>query len=107
MKKVTILVLVVALAAGGLLLWHFLKANQATPEEVFNEYVRQFSEQNYEEMLKLISEGELETYDYTKKSFTDKYDAIFSGIEASSIDVLSKESLFTKRIMKRMKDASR
>ncbi|WP_274606970.1 penicillin-binding protein PBP4(5) [Peribacillus sp. TH16] len=94
MKKVTILVLVVALAAGGLLLWHFLKANQATPEEVFNEYVRQFSEQNYEEMLKLISEGELETYDYTKKSFSDKYDAIFSGIEASSIDVLSKELLY-------------
>ncbi|CAH0343930.1 penicillin-binding transpeptidase domain-containing protein [Bacillus sp. CECT 9360] len=94
MKKVTILLLVVALTAGSLLLWRYVNANQATPEEVFNEYVSQFSEQNYQEMLKHISEGELETFDYTKQSLTDKYGAIFSGIESSSIDVLSKELLY-------------
>ncbi|MGE6376259.1 penicillin-binding transpeptidase domain-containing protein [Peribacillus muralis] len=94
MKKIIILVLVVALTVGVLPLWHYLKANKATPEEVFNEYVRQFSQQNYEEMFKLISEGDLETYDYTKKSFTEKYHAIFSGIETSSIEVLSKELLY-------------
>ncbi|WP_158068802.1 penicillin-binding protein PBP4(5) [Domibacillus epiphyticus] len=94
MKKVSILIMVLGLASGSLLLWHFLKLNQASPEEVFNDYVRQFSEQNYDEMLQLISEGELEAYGYTKKSFTDKYAAVFSGIEASSIDVLSKELLY-------------
>jgi cell division protein FtsI/penicillin-binding protein 2 len=96
MKKVTILVLVVGLAAGGILLWHFLEMNQTSPEEVFNKYVTQFSEQNYEGMLQLISEGELETHGYTKKSFTDKYNAIFSGIEASSIDVISKELFYNE-----------
>lgn len=91
MKKLTILLLVGFLAAGSLLFWYFVNADQPSPEAVFNEYVRQFSKQNYEEMMKHISERDLETHDYTKKSLTDKYEAIFSGIESSSIDVLSKE----------------
>lgn len=98
MKKVTLFLLIFALIVGGFFLWRFLKADKATPEEVFDDYVKQFSEQDYDAMLHAISEGELEEYDYDKQSFTDKYDAIFSGMEASSITVLSKELLYDEDI---------
>lgn len=91
MKKGLLFLLIIFVVLGGVLMWQFLQADQATPEQVFNDYVKQFSEQNFDDMLHLVSIKELENYNYTKKSLTDKYDAIFSGIEASSINVLSKE----------------
>lgn len=91
MKKGLLFLLIILAVLGGVLMWQLLQADQATPEQVFNDYVKQFSEQNFDDMLDLVSIEELENYNYTKKSLRDKYDAIFSGIEASSINVLSKK----------------
>ncbi|MET3319554.1 UNVERIFIED_ORG: hypothetical protein ABIC97_002650 [Peribacillus simplex] len=68
MKKGLLFLLISALTLGGVFLWHFLKTDQATLKKYY-EYVKRFSEQNYDEMLHLISEEKLEEYDYTKKSF--------------------------------------
>lgn len=106
MKKIIILVLVVALTVGVLPLWHYLKANKATPEEVFNEYVRQFSQQNYEEMLKLIAEGDLETYDYSKRVLPKSIMRFFRVLRLLQLKFYPK-SCFTKMIARRIKESSR
>lgn len=91
MKKGLLFLLIILVGLGGVLMWQFLQVDQGSPEQVFNDYVKQFSEQNFDGMLDHASIEELENYNYTKENLTDKYDAIFTGMEASSISVLSKE----------------
>ncbi|MED3571631.1 penicillin-binding transpeptidase domain-containing protein [Cytobacillus praedii] len=91
MKKGLFILFMILVVLGGILLWHVFQAEQTTPEQVFNDYIKQFSEQNFDDMMQYASKEELENYNYTRNSLAKKYQAIFSGIEASSMSVMTKE----------------
>ncbi|WP_102274563.1 penicillin-binding protein PBP4(5) [Cytobacillus massiliigabonensis] len=91
MKKGLGVLLIMIIVLGSVLIWNFYRVEQTTPEQVFNNYINQFTEQNFDDMLQYASIEELENYNYTRKSLTEKYQGIFSGIDASSISVLKKE----------------
>jgi penicillin-binding protein 3 len=60
-------------------------ADEVRPDEVFDTYVKLWSEQNFSDMYEMHTDNAMEYY--TKGDFIARYEKIYSDIEISDIKV--------------------
>ncbi|WP_248927015.1 penicillin-binding transpeptidase domain-containing protein [Paenibacillus hamazuiensis] len=78
-KRIVLLVLICALAGCEKM------QKKETAEQIFQKYVSYWQQSNFDAMYDLLSPGSKEKI--TKESFGQKYEAIYSGIEAKQLKV--------------------
>lgn len=87
-KRKMIYGLLPILFAGGIGMYLYMqnsKTEEVKPEVTVNQYIEHLQKKEFDQLYTLMTPASLKESDMNREQFVEKYNAIYSGMEVSSI----------------------